>query len=79
MPRQIPFIKQILDLACEGTTVAFKQLYSALSPDEIADIKEGSITVDDLRDIIKELTDINSNFDQCETSVENHQSEDIDL
>ena len=78
MPEQIPPIKQILELACEGTTITFKQLFSALSTEEIADAKAGQITIEDLKEIINELIDINTNIDQYRVPTGKNQSDDID-
>ena len=46
-----------LKCACEGTDVTTRELLKTLAWDDIARIKEGEITVEDLRLTVMELAD----------------------
>ena len=58
---EVTSLKDLLNLACEGTGVSRRELFKALSRWEIKSVKEGDVTVDDLKQIVLEIEDSNQN------------------
>ena len=50
-------LQKILAKACAGTIVTTKELVKELSREDFVNIKEGEMTVDDLRQIVLDLVE----------------------
>ncbi len=66
-------VNQVLNQACEGTSISFRELYAALSRDEISGIKDGVIGVEDIREIVLELDDSKSNEERYKMPISKNQ------
>ena len=56
-------LHETLSKACKGFDIETRELLKALTHDDLASIKEGELTADDLREIARDIADSKSNFD----------------
>ena len=77
MPAENSLVNQVLRLASEGTSVSFRELYSALSRDEIDGIKNGDINLEDIKDIVDEIADSKSNEERYKMPISKSPSQDF--
>ena len=56
-------LHETLLLACKGFDIETRELLKALTHDDLVSIKEGELTVDDLREIARDIADSKGDFD----------------
>ena len=56
-------LHKTLSEACKGFDIETRELLKALTHDDLASIKEGELTADDLREIARDIADSKSDFD----------------
>lgn len=57
-------LQKILEKACKGTAVTTRELITALSAYDLAAIREGEITAEDLKTIVSDIADDKENADR---------------
>ena len=56
-------LHKILSEACKGFDIETRELLKALTHDDLASIKEGELTAEDLREIARDIADSKSDFE----------------
>ena len=78
MNTHVTLLHQVLSLACEGSCVTFRELFTTLSQEEIQAIKAGEIGIDDLKEIVNDLADSKQNTDHYKVPMRNNQSQETE-
>ena len=62
-------LQEILKQACADTIVSTKELIKELSRDDLINIREGEMTVDDLRQIVLDLIESKTIKDASQNNI----------
>ncbi len=54
-------LQRILEKACKGTSVTTRELFVELTQDDLASVKNGELTAEDLRLLVLDLADSKEN------------------
>jgi hypothetical protein len=67
-------LQTILKTACKGTSVTTRELLKELTTDDLADIRNGDMTTDDIVSLVLELADNKDNIKLYRVKVKNTES-----
>ncbi len=67
-------LQTILETACKGTSVTTRELLKELTIDDLADIRNGDMTTDDIVSLVLELADNKDNIKLYRVKVKNTES-----
>ena len=62
-------LHKTLSEACKGFDIETRELLKALTHDDLASIKEGELTADDLREIARDIADSKNDFDNSDRQI----------
>lgn len=67
-------LQTILETACKGTSVTTRELLKELTTDDLADIRNGDMTFEDIVSLVMDLADNKDNITLYRVKVKNTES-----